>query len=1490
MKVKLTLVAGANPDAGRDVVVTADVTATIADIAERLRVPSVRGESDPVTLRVEFPGLRQGRVLNPGAQVSESSLRSGCRVEVVPVGERRPGDERDDAPAALVRIVRGPEAGREFAVAHGVNLVGRDPSAAVFLSQDPEVSRRHATVTVGEVVTVADVNSANGLQVDGMLVQRAIVTGASHITVGGSQLQIVPLPSSARRPLGHIEADFSRSPRVEPSYRGGTFILPEIPVPAPPSRLPLLLLISPVLLGVVMFLLTRQVTTLLFVALSPLIMFGTWIDSRAQGKRKGRLARKGFDDGMADVRTRLEEERATEIDARNAESPSSATVADAMRTRSPLLWTRKPEHTTFLEVRFGAGQLASRTSIQLPSTNSGELDDWNRVRDLAEDFSRIGPVPVVENLERAGAIGVAGTGLMAQDAARALVLQLAGLHSPADLVITGFAAGDTTELWSWLKWLPHVDSPYSPLRTNGLVADYAGGSILLSEVEGLIAARRGAGHGRGERVRSRLDESRPLDDGHGDAVDRLPATPAVLVIVTAESPADRSRLVALGEDGADYGVFILWIAPTVEALPVICRTYLEVDGSTGRGRVGFVRSGIDIALETTELVDSVTADTAARALSPVEDIGARVLDETDLPHSVSFVDLYEGDIADDPAAIIQRWVKNDSLTLGWVPGTPRDPGGIRAVVGQGPTEAFALDLRTHGPHALVGGTTGSGKSEFLQSWIMGIAAEYSPDRVTFLLVDYKGGAAFADCVDLPHTVGLVTDLTPHLVRRALTSLQAELKHRENVLNVKGAKDLQTLEKRSDPDAPPALVLVIDEFAALAAEVPEFVDGVIDVAQRGRSLGLHVVMATQRPSGVIKDSLRANTNLRVALRVADEADSVDVLAVPDAAGFDPGTPGRGAAKIGPGRILDFQTAYLGGRSEQANSEPDVLIQDLPFGPGQPWVTPARTPRAPQAARDIERLAGTIARAADERNVEIPRRPWLDQLPDLIELDGLPDAQGGRLPIGRIDKPESQRQGTFLLDLDAVGNVAALGTGGAGKSALLRTIALAASRVAGDHPVTVYAIDFAGGALNVLESLPTVTSVVAGTDAERVTRMLKQLTELAAERAAAFAHARAASLSEFSAATGQPCSRILVLVDGFGAFRGEYEFRDAGKTFDRLLALASTGRQLGIHVVMAADRAAAFPTALAANIGSRIVLRLAGESEYAAAGVAPDILEDAPAGRAIVNAHEVQIAVPGGHADLAAQSARIDALADRLRSEGVPEARPIERLAALIPATDLPVSVAGRPTLGIADETLEPVGLPLDGLFVVTGPFGSGRTTAMTTAVRATRAAHPELAAYLIVARRSALTDATDWTEASADADAAESLATRLATMLEQAPRAHVGSLFIAIENIGDFEGMPAESQVARLVKAARRAGVPVLAEADTVTAPSAWQLYAELKTARAGIVLQPEESDGIGLFRTPFPRVTRSDFPVGRGILVDSGRLARVQVAMPDFAPAMEMPS
>jgi S-DNA-T family DNA segregation ATPase FtsK/SpoIIIE len=246
-------------------------------------------------------------------------------------------------------------------------------------------------------------------------------------------------------------------------------------------------------------------------------------------------------------------------------------------------------------------------------------------------------------------------------------------------------------------------------------------------------------------------------------------------------------------------VHVLWCAPTVEDLPAVCRAFVAVGPADAGTRVGLVRDGVwqSAASERLNLERSARL---GRRLAAVVDVGAPVIDQSDLPRSVGYLTLSGPEVATEPQAVVERWHETGSLLdrAGGPLARRRPDAGLRAVVGLGTGGEFVLDLRTQGPHALVGGTTGSGKSEFLQSWVLGLATAHSPDRVSFLFVDYKGGAAFADCVDLPHSVGLVTDLSPHLVRRALTSLRAELRFREQLLNRKKAKDLLALERVADP--------------------------------------------------------------------------------------------------------------------------------------------------------------------------------------------------------------------------------------------------------------------------------------------------------------------------------------------------------------------------------------------------------------------------------------------------------------------------------------------------------------------------------------------------------------------------------------------------------------------------------------------------------------------------------------------------------------------
>jgi len=1046
--------------------------------------------------------------------------------------------------------------------------------------------------------------------------------------------------------------------------------------------------------------------------------------------------------------------------------------------------------------------------------------------------------------------------------------------------------------------LPHTSSPHSPLGGRAHLASHqAAGTGLVTALEELVADRRSGGQG-GER-----------------------SLPAVLLVVEDDAPVDRGRLVRLAEDGPEVGVHLVWCAAEVSRLPAVCRAFLSLGGSA---TVGLVRDGTWSPVQIEE-VDLPSAMAVARRLAAVVDAGAPVLDASDVPRAVSYLALAGPELATDPGAVLDRWRETGSLldrSGARRPG-PRTDATLRALVGQGAEREFVLDLRAQGPHALVGGTTGSGKSEFLQAWVMGMAAAHSPDRVTFLFVDYKGGAAFADCVDLPHCVGLVTDLSAHLVRRALTSLRAELRHREALLVRKKVKDLLALERAGDPETPPVLVIVIDEFAALVSEVPEFVDGVVDVAQRGRSLGLHLILATQRPAGVIKDNLRANTNLRIALRTADEHDSTDVVGSPLAAGFDPGIPGRGVVRTGPGRIAMFQTGYVGGRSDDGPPPAVVEVESLGFGPGEVWDIPP-APRPPAASEvdgavdgglagdggrcadgpadgptDIARAVATIGRAAASAGVRAPRRPWLPELATAYDLAGLGPCDDSHLVLGMVDLPSAQEQ-TLVTYRPDDGAMVVYGTGGSGTSTVLRTLGvgaglatMAAKRHGSDAPapaapggpVHVYGLDFGSGGLAMLLGMPHVGAVIGSGDRERVARLLRWLRETIDERSARYAQLRAGSVGQYRALAERPDEpRILLLLDGLSAFRDAYEAETGrGQVFAAFQRVVAEGRPLGVHVVMSAERPGALPTSLAGSVPRRLVLRQADESAYSVLDVPKDAIGPrTPPGRGVLagTVDEVQVAVVGGTSNPAEQGARIEELAVRMRDAGVAQAPPVRRLPSFVTLSGLPSAVDGMPVLGLADDTLEPVGLAPHGTFLVAGLPGSGRTTVLGALSASLRRFAPEGRLYYVGSRRSPVHAAGVWTDAAVTAEEAAELARSLLPELREPPTGGTG-IVLVIESITDLLGGPAEQVLTEAVKAARRNEHFVLAESETSTWGSAWPLVAEVRNARRGLVLQPDHLDGDALFRTPFPRMSRAEFPPGRGVVVEHGRARRVQVPVAD---------
>ncbi|MFC5338967.1 FtsK/SpoIIIE domain-containing protein [Leucobacter denitrificans] len=1516
----------------------------MADTARSLIRAGVTGDAqiEEIASRRLAPVTLQGRahfdsppmLLDPDSPIGESGLQSGWIIEPVLEFGARSSRSRLVEVAGNVEVLSGKHAGVSYSLIAGVNLIGRDDASRIQLS-DSCVSRRHVAIEIGAEIVLHDMGSANGTLVQGEAVAAARIDRPCIVSLGDVDLRVTPGPPAAHSQTRSHKVMHTRVPRVASSFTTSTRELPSPPAAAAPNRIPVLAMLAPMLLGGAMFAITQSPMSLMMVAFSPLMMIGSWLDNTLGRKRKLRKELKRFEESMAIEREQLAALKMQEVTLRDRETPTMAEIGAAIRERGSLLWTRRPEHSAFLQVRFGEGTLPSRTEVTLPPRGETAREQWDLLNSFVAEFGHVEPVPVLEQFDRCGSVGITGEQELVEGMARSLILQLAGLHSPAELAIACFGSPMHVPGWAWLKWLPHTDAVSSPISAWQLTDDSSSSMALLVALEGLLEQRLSQASG-GRKVRSHLGEETRNDEAQGEAVTNLPVLPSVIIVILEDELVDQSRLIALAEHGPDVGIHCVWVAPDHKKVPGACRTYLEL--WQGQGRVNFVRTGTTVPLRYLSLMDSTEAFALARSLAPVEDTSTRVLDETDLPKSVHLRELHQTDLVGGAQPILRAWEASGSLMSNWVPGYEREPVSLLAVVGQGVDGPATVDLRTHGPHALVGGTTGAGKSEFLQTWIMSMAARLSPERLNFLLVDYKGGAAFAECTDLPHTVGLVTDLNSHLVKRALTSLRAELHYREELLANHGAKDLITMERRSDSAAPPVLVIVIDEFAALANEVPEFVDGVIDIAQRGRSLGLHLIMATQRPAGVIKDNLRANTNLRVALRMADEADSSDVIGVTDAAFFSAETPGRGSIKIGPDKISHFQTGYLGGRAAYTNFEAQLEIRSLNFTEGEAWAIPPEDRKAQRkqaVPRDIEQLRDGIIEAANLLHLTAPRRPWLDSLPnqiDLCETKWLAAQHASEIEdehlsdaavIGLRDEPTSQSQNPVSIDLEESGNVALLGTGGVGKTFALITLAASLSLDAEKFPVEIYGVDAAGGALGVLESLPTVGAIASLTDIELVCRVLQHLLDLIAERAQRFAAAHATGLAEFRRTPGGEVeSRVLLLIDGFGAFRQATEtLSGSAQPFQMLSEIMATGRSVGVHVVLSAERPGSVPVTMASSIQQQFILRLANPHNYAQVGVDSELFENAPAGRAVLagSNEEIHIALLGERPDLAGQAEALLELAASLRDSDVRAAVEVCNAPELVPIDSLPSDVGGEPVCGINTRTFEPVPMLSSGLAVISGPAGSGQSTAVLSCVegfeRWSLAEGQAVEKVLLTFSNDGLIQRGTWDRVARGETEVNELARELVIALGGTPPAGVNGMLvgpigepncegdsepartpdlasdqifplpgkrgvIVIEGSAESEGTQAFETLVALAKIARRTSVLVIFEFEQGMASGVWELLNALKQSRWGIALQPDENESQTPFRESLGRVKRADFPPGRGFAVTRGRVTPIHMAFP----------
>lgn len=608
-----------------------------------------------------------------------------------------------------------------------------------------------------------------------------------------------------------------------------------------------------------------------------------------------------------------------------------------------------------------------------------------------------------------------------------------------------------------------------------------------------------------------------------------------IVIVTDDAAALAERTTSLRRT-IDATRHALLAVLEADPPPHICHTVVD----TGTERTGRLESGVLIAGLSERSAQIVTA-----ALAGLVDPEDRIADAARLPNEVDLTDLV-GPIS--PGVIRDEWA---TLHRGAV-----------ASIGRTVDSVVAVDLTADGPHALVAGTTGSGKSELLRSLVLGLAVRYPADEMTFILVDFKGGATFDCCARLPHVVGVVTDLDDDLADRVLRSLHAELRRRETVLRVDGATDLAALRASGTTTALPRLLVIVDEFAALATERPGFLHALVDVARRGRSLGLHLVLATQRPAGVISDDIRANTSLRIALRLNDVTDALDVISDRRPATFSRTLPGR--ALVGLDQPLVVQTARC--------RRPELVVE-----------------------------AVCAAHRADRRANPTP--PWRPPLPNIIDVStcALLAETAGTTAVGVLDDPDRQ---TILPLTWSPGDGALLIVGSdrtATSGAALAVVAAVASR----H--CVHVVDGTDDARwDEWAAHPAIDVIRPGDDG-RLGRLQREM-----------------SSPEFDAVVvvdGLDRLRRHLDVaahDHRPGHRHDTRFELFVAAIDHLLAG-------GGRVVVTSTSVQALPTAWLAHLAHRWILHLTDPHEAAGAGVPATLVPPAIAGRVRVGPLLGQLAV-------------------------------------------------------------------------------------------------------------------------------------------------------------------------------------------------------------------------------------------------------------------------
>lgn len=981
-----------------------------------------------------------------------------------------------------------------------------------------------------------------------------------------------------------------RTPRIKPNFPEGELVLED---PAKPSGKPtfswLTIIIPPVgmmMIAIFMSTLTRSFTmmisTMSMTLLTVMVSIMNYKSSVKKHHEQNKKLEKKYLNYLFQVRNDLQSAATAQREAYTYIHPSIPSCTEIVRSRSKQLWERTAIEDDFLNTRIGLG-IQPISLVPTYSSNTKAIDDENPLEEIAakicEEMYFVKDIPVYIPLRNINTLGIFGKKQEVREFLNAAIVHLTTHQGYDDVRIVCVMQPDDLEHWDWLKWLPHTwdkDRSCRSLATTSYEA-----SNLADELLPVLRKRE--------------------EGGQNSYGLHTLQTPHYVFLVFAPELWDSTEMMKfLLSNQSQLGTTSIFISEKIDvALPLNCQAILEV-----RDGKGTVRKDTNQLLS--HLADHFSADSLdkqhseffARSMSPLRIKEGQ--NNSYIPPMVTFLESFEVEQV-EMLNVLHRWSANQANR------TLSIPLGLGA---GGKHLLFDMHEKSYGPHGLVAGTTGSGKSELLQSLLLGLAVNYHPHEVAFVLIDYKGGGMANAFLGLPHLVGTITNLGGNQINRALASIKSELLRRQRLFSDAGVTSIDNyivLYRNGKVSLPlPHLIIVVDEFAELKSDQPEFMKELVSAARVGRSLGIHLILATQKPSGVVDDQIWSNSRFKLCLKVQTPSDSQEMLKRPEAAEIK--EKGRGYLQVGNNEVFTlFQSSWSGAPYHTGDSDgegtPGMDVVSL-GGERRSLLPKERNSDQASQLSELQAVVNHIAALSKEHSIGEAFQLWLPPLPETLALAEVLDPQriwnGVRWPqpadhltatVGRVDNPADQEQYNLDIDFNQNGHLLVYGAPSSGKTMLLKTIIMSLALKYDPGYVHFYILDFGTRTLGVFHELPHLGDVIYPEDEQKLGKLISWLLSQLDERKRKFSQLGISNLVSYCGATGEKVPYIVILLDNYTGFAEAYD--------DHVIDLAKLVREggnYGIYFVFAANAVSSYPYRISQNVKQSLVFQMSDRMDY------------------------------------------------------------------------------------------------------------------------------------------------------------------------------------------------------------------------------------------------------------------------------------------------------